>query len=1338
MTGPDQRQNPFVGLRPFESEDSLYYFGRDVETKALLSQLHAHRFVAVIGSSGCGKSSLVRAGLIPNLEAGFLVQERDVWWVAKMKPGEAPLTNLAKALLEARGVDPSAEQCAALKGKIQSQGIRTILQEFGPTLDSAEANCFLLVDQFEELFRFAGDRAHYEEAADFVAILQQLTEQTEAPFFVCLTMRSDFLGDCDRFTGLPEAMNRSQYLVPRLTRQQRREAITGPARLFGATIAPRLLDRLLNEEMDTRDDLPILQHALMRTWDEWVKRGNGVIDVEPYEQIQTVRRALSVHADEALEELSGADQLLAKRMFQALTETDAGNRRLRRPARLSEIAAVCEATNEKIRSIVERFREKGRNFLVLSTEGDPNNALIDISHESLIRQCERLRKWVDEEAESAKIYRRLAESAELHRRKQAGLYREADLQVALAWQEQQKPSAAWARRYGLNFDRAIEFLQASEQNRKKIEAAELAEEQRELRRVQRQRALALAAVVVLALFLIWAFVERGRANRAAKLAESRAEQARQLQIAAEQEKQRADTQASLATRNAQDAKQAQTLAEQEKQRADTQAALATQREQDARQAQNRAEQEKQRADTQANLATQRAQEAEEATKKTAQSEKDRTRELFESYLTQSSLLSRNEEFNTARNGLQSSRALDKDISAARRHVRNLASWFTELMGGVPDRVYAGAGGPLKQVAVSPDGRHLVGVGENGIVALFDTNGEKPMAHLQGHTEVVNSVVFDPAGQWFATAGADRRIIRWSLPDGQQLKQSYAGRSVTALAVNPDGTRIASGGDDNEITLWNLSNGQALTPTFAGHNGAITGLAFSPDGRSLASASLDRTARIWSLEDSRLLGGSKKTQFVLSGHSDGLFSLAFHPNGKILATGSSDRNVRLWDLESGRSVSIPLSPKNAVFRFAAAPPQIDQSMRILLGHKSAVLGLAFTGDGGQLVSASRDQTLRVWDWRSGVLVRLLEGHDAAVTGVAGVKGDLYSASLDQTVRRWKLLQDASPSPHNLLALADNLTPESSAIGPDGSRMVVGMQNGTLSSFTLPGLQSIRSEERAHRTNITRLAFTQDGTRLASASFDGEVKIWNVGEQNLQLQHTFGGQSGGINSVAFSVDGRMLATAGRGGGVDLGATGTSLTGVGQAGQIGLINLQKLGEESYFFSAHSNEVHSVSFHPADSHWLLSAGADGRTLLWDVNTRPPRLVTEFKADQDRVVWAVFDATGRWVATGGRSGKIQVFQADNGKPVTELAGHEDCVLRIAFSPDSSQLVSACADGTVRFWDLEKKTEIFKLRLPVNTGSGSPLWDFDFLGKSSIGETLMSVPLTNGRLAFYNLGRIYE
>ena len=513
-----EARNPFVGLRPFESEDSLYFFGRDAQSREILVQLNRSRFVGVVGSSGSGKSSLVRASVIPRLEAGFLVQDRDAWTIATMKPGDAPLQNLARAFLTATGGTTGREEIDGFVDRMRRQGVEALHQVLRPHLHQADANLLLLVDQFEEIFRFSLESSrgqHAEDAADLVGLMLALSEAPDLPAFVCLTMRSDFLGDCDRFSGLPEAMNRSQYLVPRLTRKERRDAITGPVHLEGVAIAPRLVDRLLNENIGTRDDLPVLQHALLRTWDEWSRTRFGPIDMEHYERIGTIQNALSQDADEALRGLSPGDrirddalsprQLLAKKLFQALTAVDAGDRRVRRPVHLRDVVESTGATPDEIRAVVEQFRSAGRAFLVLSSDDPAADPLIDISHESLIRQWRRLNDWVDEEVASAKVYQRLADTAELHRVDKAGLYHDPDLQVALRWRDVAKPTAAWARRYHGGFAEALAFLDASLAQRQKEQDAAVKAEKARFARLKRYLVLSglllIAAVGVAA--VVW-------------------------------------------------------------------------------------------------------------------------------------------------------------------------------------------------------------------------------------------------------------------------------------------------------------------------------------------------------------------------------------------------------------------------------------------------------------------------------------------------------------------------------------------------------------------------------------------------------------------------------------------------------------------------------------------------------------------------------------------------------------------------------------------------------------------------------------------------------------------
>jgi predicted chitinase len=575
---PDQSsaRNPFVGLRPFNSDESILFFGRRRQTIELMEDLHETHFIAVVGSSGCGKSSLVHAGLIPKLRAGFLTEERDQWLVVAMKPGDAPLRNLAAALTKMISPGDDAEACAEA---IRTKGTTAVIQKLAPTLADFNTNLLLLVDQFEEIFRFGVESGRPEqraEAADFVSIMLALAEQRSLPIYVVMTMRSDFLGDCDNFHGLPEAMNSGQYLVPRLTRQQRQQAIEGPIRLFGGSVSQRLLDRALNDVGDKSDQLPVMQHALMRTWERASATGALEVDLAHYEDIGGIEDALSKDAEAALDGMDEDELKIAGRMFQALTDTDTRGRRIRRPAHLSEIEAVTGAGREAILKIIERFRERGRSFLIV-TDGD--DQLIDISHESLIRQWGTMGKWVKDEARSREIYQRLANSA--RRLRAAGrdeLYRGTDLQEALEWWAQREPNQEWARRYDYapgDFGLARSFLEDSrraeelgviakeEQRKHELQQAhELASEQR--RRVKQLR----WGLLVLLLFLAVSVGLATHAYRKSKEAEQRKIEAEEQRAEAANNAKEAERLREKAERSQEEALKARDEATTDKIRAD--------------------------------------------------------------------------------------------------------------------------------------------------------------------------------------------------------------------------------------------------------------------------------------------------------------------------------------------------------------------------------------------------------------------------------------------------------------------------------------------------------------------------------------------------------------------------------------------------------------------------------------------------------------------------------------------------------------------------------------------------------------------------------------------------
>lgn len=464
--------NPFPGLRPFEPDEDHLFFGRDRQVDDLIRRLRSTRFLAVVGGSGSGKSSLVKSGLVPNLHSGYMTSAGSHWRVAIFRPSESPLQNLAVALaapdvLGDEALPPALPLCTIIEATLRSG-----IQGLGDAVTQAHLpdteNILIVVDQFEELFRFQASRQASlarEDALAFVKILLAAASRIEISVYICLTMRSEYFGNCMDYPGLTEAINSGQYLVPRMNRDELRSAIAGPIAVGGSKITPGLITRLLNEASEAADQLPVLQHALMRTWALWKERtnGEGEITIEDYEATGTIRCALSRHADEAFMELSSDRQrLLAKRIFQGLTEITDDDHGVRRPATVGELCRICATSESDITAVIDKFRGAGRSFLmppqVFSLS---ESSVIDLSHEALMRIWERLRVWTAEEKESASIYRRLAQSAGLYAKRQESLWRPPQLRIALDWWRKQEPNADWAERYGGFFEQTRAFLRRS-------------------------------------------------------------------------------------------------------------------------------------------------------------------------------------------------------------------------------------------------------------------------------------------------------------------------------------------------------------------------------------------------------------------------------------------------------------------------------------------------------------------------------------------------------------------------------------------------------------------------------------------------------------------------------------------------------------------------------------------------------------------------------------------------------------------------------------------------------------------------------------------------------------
>ncbi len=509
-------ERPFPGLRPFRFEDHDYFFGRGDQIASLYRFFDHSRFITVVGSSGSGKSSLVRAGLLPLLEEENHEAIGRTWNIVQMHPGDAPIGSLATAMAQSLFPTDEAKIAAARRERMRfalrqsSFGIADALRDVDVAAGAA-GSMLIVVDQFEELFRYAARRQgiardqsarREEDATQFIQLLLGASRDRDYNIFVLLTMRSDFIGDCAGFRGLPETVSASQFLVPALTRDQREEAIVGPVRKAGATIEAALVEQLQNDAGDESDELPVLQHCLSRMWEraagDQAAAGTGrsrYLTLEHYRLVGGLAQALSRHADALLAELSDKE-LAVEQTFRSLAEIDGEGRIVRRARLFSELCNETGLPPEDLRTVIERFRDEDCSFLTpskleVAELGDETR--IDVGHEALLRRWDRVsgdprsgapaNGWIRAEEADGRIYRGLLAMAESHGKIGADAFDER-----WRWWTERPRTGAWAQRYGGNKNDVDQLFSDS---RAEIDAAttarKAAEETAERQRLELER-----------------------------------------------------------------------------------------------------------------------------------------------------------------------------------------------------------------------------------------------------------------------------------------------------------------------------------------------------------------------------------------------------------------------------------------------------------------------------------------------------------------------------------------------------------------------------------------------------------------------------------------------------------------------------------------------------------------------------------------------------------------------------------------------------------------------------------------------------------------------------------
>lgn len=1171
--------NPYKGLRPFEEADEADFYGRETLTRQLLTRLAEKetftRFLAVVGPSGSGKSSAVKAGLIPALRRGSLPGS-EKWYITEMSPHTHPLDELEIALLRL-SANPNLKLSEQLR-----RDKRGLLRAAKLALPSAHSQILLVVDQFEEVFTLVEER---EEARHFMDLLYQAVSNAKSSVRVVITLRADFY---DRPLMEPDfsvlVQKRTEVVVP-LKREELERAIRCPAEQAGFFFEEGLVTEILAEVQGQPGTLPLLQYALTELFE---RRTGRILTHDAYTAIGGVLGALGQRAEAIYHGLEEHQQALARQVFLRLVALGEGVEDTRRrvliaeleslaglPSSTSHTSAESEGTRinhgkDDLDQVLNAF---GRARL-LTFDRDPLTRApnVVVAHEALLKEWARLKTWLDESRADIRLQRLLAGSVaewQAAGKDSSFLLRGARLAQYEEWIKSTTISLT---------DEEQLYLEASLAEHQRQEAEEAARQRHEAALERRSRNFLRGLVAVLTIATIIALGLSWMARRAQNQALAEAHGRATQQVIAESEAQGRAT--------------AEIVALKQRQAAMLQASAGL-----AAQALDELE------GDQPERAVLLALEVLEKYPYTTQAESALAQTV------QQVVPNRTFHFTTGAEKFRSV-ALSIDWMKAGKQlitVNSSEGVGSKLMLSIIDRqsgerlTYLPLGKACDvDFALSPDASRIATtpiLGEECPTSVWDLQTGKQLAvlSLQG-SDAANSVAWSPDSRFIAAGSQDGRMRIWKSSSGMQLLELPAHIGpILKVAWSPDGSRLLSASQDGTAKIWQVSStanrGLQIAPeplTLVGHTGEVSAAAWSPDDRQVVTGGADYTVRVW---DAR----SGELRTLLTGHDELVADVAWSPDGTRIAS-SGENRVFIWEVPAGvkryrfsnisHFPNIAWSPASdrlaecswTGIRVWDLPPEAIR----LAGHTANFHDAQWSPDGRWIATANHDGTVRIWEAASGAVKQILIDPSGSLSYIAWAPDSqrLSTAGYDHNIRLW----DTS-SGEMLRGLQSEKELFAQAWSPDGKRLAVaGMQTGIAVVFDTQTGETLNTIEEEIPCWLFIRSWSPQGDRFVTSCiiFDPlargnyPVRVWDAdtGEVLLELRKEIADP---IVAV-YSPDGRYIAA-------------------GYSDGMVIVWDAASGEEIVTMTGRSEIILDLSWSP-NSQRLAAGYFDGYVLVWDINS--------------------------------------------------------------------------------------------------------------------------------------------